>query len=61
MNAAVLVATSLLAVVGGGDFTGYIIAAWGITFGAVGVYAAAVIRRGRRLSKVVPPEQRRWM
>ena len=40
---------------------GYIVAAWVATFGAVGVYAAVVIRRGRRLSEVVPPEQRRWM
>lgn len=60
MSAATLVPT-LLAVVGGSDFTAYIIAAWAITFGAVGAYAFAVIRRGRRLSKVVPPEQRRWM
>jgi hypothetical protein len=58
---AALVSTTLLAVIGGSDFTGYIIAAWAVTFGAVGVYAVAVIRRGRRLSKVVPPEQRRWM
>jgi len=41
--------------------TGYIIAAWAITFGSVAAYAAAVIRRGRRLSKVVPADQRRWM
>jgi len=54
-------AAPLLAAVGSGESTGYIIAAWGVTFGAVAVYAAAVIRRGRRLSKVVPPEQRRWM
>jgi hypothetical protein len=39
----------------------YIIGAWGVTFGAVAVYAAAVIRRGRRLSKVVPADRRRWM
>ncbi|CAB4546256.1 unannotated protein [freshwater metagenome] len=38
-----------------------IIGAWLVTFGAVGAYAASVILRGRRLSKVVPPEQRRWM
>ena len=51
----------LLAAVGGNDFTGYIVAAWAVTFGGVGAYAAAVIRRGRRLSKVVPPGKRRWM
>lgn len=41
--------------------TGYIVAAWAITFGSIGVYAAAVIRRGRRLSKLVPSDRRRWM
>lgn len=39
----------------------YIVLAWVVTFVAVGSYAAAVIRRGRKLSKVVDPEQRRWM
>lgn len=41
--------------------TGYIVAAWVVTFGSVGAYATAVIRRGRRLSKIVPADQRRWM
>jgi heme exporter protein CcmD len=41
--------------------TGYIVTAWVVTFGAVGAYAAAVIRRGRRLSREVEPERRRWM
>lgn len=41
--------------------TGYIVAAWVGTFGAVAGYAAWVVRRGRRLSRVVPPEQRRWL
>jgi len=53
--------TQLLAAVGGNEFTGYIVAAWVVTFGGVGLYAASVIRRGRRLSKIVPPDQRRWM
>ncbi len=39
----------------------YIVLAWVVTFVAVGGYAAVVIRRGRKLSKVVDPEQRRWM
>lgn len=39
---------------------GYVAAGWIATFGAIGVYATAVIRRGRRLSAVVPPEERRW-
>jgi heme exporter protein CcmD len=41
--------------------TAYIVTAWVVTFGAVGGYAAAVIRRGRRLSRDVAPERRRWM
>ena len=39
---------------------GYVAAGWIATFGALGLYAAAVIRRGRRLSAVVPSEERRW-
>ncbi len=41
--------------------TGYIVLAWVVTFGGVGGYAAAIIRRGRVLSREVPPERRRWM
>ncbi len=41
--------------------TAYIVAAWAVSFGAVGGYAVAIIRRGRRLSRQVPPERRRWM
>jgi hypothetical protein len=41
--------------------TGYILLAWIGTFGAVGLYAWSVLRRGRRLSKVVPEEDRRWL
>ncbi len=39
---------------------GYVAAGWTATIGLLGGYAAAVIRRGRRLSRVVPPEERRW-
>jgi hypothetical protein len=39
---------------------GYVAAGW-IGAGVVlGGYALAVVRRGRRLSRQVPPEQRRW-
>lgn len=41
--------------------TAYIVLAWVATFGAIGGYAAVVIRRGRRLSREVAPERRRWM
>jgi hypothetical protein len=41
--------------------TGYIVLAWVGTFAAVGAYAWSVLRRGRKLSKVVPEEDRRWL
>lgn len=40
--------------------TGYIAAGWFGTAALVGGYALAVLRRGRRLSRQVPPEERRW-
>lgn len=39
---------------------GYVAAGWLATLAVFGGYATAVIRRGRRLSAVVPPEDRRW-
>ena len=39
---------------------GYVLAGWGATVGLLGGYAIHVIRRGRRLSAVVPPNERRW-
>ena len=39
---------------------GYVAAGWIATLGVLGGYGLAVIRRGRRLSEVVPPEERRW-
>lgn len=40
---------------------GYVIASWLITFLVIGVFAVLTIMRGRRLSRQVPPEDRRWM
>lgn len=40
--------------------TGYIAAAWLATGALVGGYALSVLRRGRRLSRQVPVEERRW-
>lgn len=40
---------------------GYLIAGWSIALGAIGLYAAQLVRRGRRLSRLVPPARRRWM
>jgi hypothetical protein len=39
----------------------YIATAWIATFAAVGLYSLWVVRRGRKLSKVVPPDERRWL
>lgn len=50
MSAAVLAMTD----------AGYVAAGWIATIALLGGYAAAVIRRGRRLSRAVPPEERRW-
>jgi hypothetical protein len=41
--------------------TAYIVLAWVVTFGAIGGYAVAIVRRGRKLSPMVEPERRRWM
>lgn len=39
----------------------YIVGAWAVTALTIGGYAWWVLRRGRRLSEIVPPEDRRWM
>ena len=33
---------------------------WGATVAGVAGYALWLVRRGRRLSRTVPPEDRRW-
>lgn len=38
----------------------YIVAGWGVTLGTLAIYAFTLAVRGRRLSKQVPPERRRW-
>lgn len=42
------------------DMWVYVIAAWVVVLGGLGLYAASVVSRGRRLSRQVPPEDRRW-
>lgn len=42
------------------DSAGYVAAGWLAAAGLLGGYAVAVIRRGRRLAEIVPPEERRW-
>jgi hypothetical protein len=39
---------------------GYIAAGWGGAAALVAGYAVWVLRRGRALSRQVPPEERRW-
>ena len=39
---------------------GYVAAGWIATFTLIGGYAVSVVRRGRALSRQVPPEERRW-
>jgi hypothetical protein len=39
---------------------GYVAAGWIGPFALIGGYAPTVLRRGRALSRQVPPEERRW-
>jgi heme exporter protein CcmD len=39
----------------------FVLSAWGISAAALALYAARVLSRGRRLSRRVPEERRRWM
>lgn len=39
---------------------GYVIGGWVAAFGAIGSYAVVTVIRGRRLSRKVPPRERRW-
>ncbi len=41
--------------------TGYLVAGWSIGLGGMAVYAVSLILRGRRLSRHVPANRRRWM
>jgi hypothetical protein len=38
----------------------YIVAGWTITLVTLAAYTASLVLRGRRLSRQVPPERRRW-
>lgn len=39
---------------------GYVAVTWGTTFLLIGGYARWLVVRGRRLSRQVPAEDRRW-
>lgn len=40
---------------------GYLIAGWAFGIGVLAIYAALVLRRGRKLSEVVPSDRQRWI
>ena len=40
---------------------GYLLAGWGISLAALAVYAVRLMVRGRKLSRQVPEDQRRWI
>ncbi len=42
------------------DYWGFVVAGYGAALVALGGYALWTLRRGRRLAKLVPPEERRW-
>jgi heme exporter protein CcmD len=42
------------------DDAGFIIGSYVITFAAIGLYAWTTIRRGRRLAKQVPDDDKYW-
>jgi hypothetical protein len=39
---------------------GYVAAGWGFAALVIGGYALSLLRRGRKLSRQVPPGDRRW-
>jgi hypothetical protein len=40
---------------------GYVLFGWAAAIVGIALYAVLVLRKGRQLSKQVPPEDRRWM
>lgn len=39
---------------------GFIFASYIATFGSIGLFTVAVVRRARRLARQIPPEERPW-
>jgi len=59
----VIASATVLADVGYGgpnEWT-FVLAGWGVITGGVAAYTIAVLRKGRKLSKQLPPDERRWM
>ena len=40
---------------------GYLLVGWGVSLGALGLYAVRVTQRGRRAAARVPADRRRWL
>ncbi|CAN5443362.1 hypothetical protein BH10ACT1_BH10ACT1_15470 [soil metagenome] len=54
--------TALFAVAGNeGNEWGYVSFAYGVVIAVLVLYALWTIRRGRRIGRQLPPEDRRWM
>ena len=56
-----MTATALLALSEVTNQWPFIIGSWGVTLLVLGGYAWSTLRRGKRLSRQVPPGSRRWM
>ena len=52
MNAAVLAQAS--------NWT-YVAAAYVVTIGSIGAYAASIVVRARKVNRALPPQERRWL
>lgn len=42
-------------------YWGFVIAGYGVVLGGLGIYATALIRRGRRLARQLPSDRRRFL
>jgi hypothetical protein len=42
------------------DDIGSLLLGWGVVFGTLAVYAAHLLRKGRRLARIVPDEDKPW-
>jgi hypothetical protein len=62
MSAVVATATLLAeSGYGGPDEWKFVLAGWGLIAGGIGAYTLAIVRKGRKLSKELGADERRWM
>lgn len=43
------------------SYWNFVVVGYGAAFVAFAAYAIRIVRRGRRLSRQVPPDRRRWL